>query len=489
MTTYYNKLFINNEFVDAVSGKTFPTINPCNGEVICHVAEADKADVDIAVKAARKAFQTWRNVNPSERARLMNKLANLMEENLEELAKLETLDNGKPLSNSQEDIEACVQTIRYYAGWADKLQGKAIPVDGEFFCYTTHEPVGVCGQIIPWNYPLLMFCWKFGPAIACGNTIVLKPAEQTPLTALRTGALIKEAGFPPGVINIVPGFGPTAGAAISEHMDIDKVAFTGSNVVGRIIMKASAATNLKRVTLELGGKSPFIILDDADVEKAVKYAHEGIFLNAGQSCCASSRVFVQEGIYDEFVKRSVELAKARKVGDPLDEETDQGPLVDQEQYDRVLSYIDSGKQQGAKLCTGGNPIGDKGYFVEPTVFADVTDDMKIAQEEIFGPVVCIIKFKTIEEVIKRAHKTIYGLAAGVMTKDMQKGLMIANTLRAGTVWVNCYDVGFASAPFGGFRQSGIGRELGEYGLREYSEVKTVTIKVPKYTGDLEDLGQ
>jgi aldehyde dehydrogenase (NAD+) len=371
--------------------------------------------------------------------------------------------------------------VRYYAGWADKIQGKTIPIAGDYFCYTRREPVGVVGQIIPWNFPLLMLAWKLAPALAAGNTVVMKPAEQTPLSALRVAELITEAGFPDGVVNMVPGFGPTAGAAIARHMDIDKIAFTGSTEVGRGIMEAAARSNLKRVTLELGGKNPNIVFADADLDAAVEGAHFALFFNQGQSCCAGSRTFVDEKIYDEFVERSVARAKKRRVGDPFSPRTEQGPLIDARQLDKVLSYIESGKRDGARLVAGGNrrdePGYFPGYFLAPTVFADVSDDMTIAQEEIFGPVMSIMKFKTPEEVAERANRTVYGLTAAVWTRDIGKAYAIANSVRAGTVWVNCYNVLDAAAPFGGFGQSGIGRELGEYGLEQYSEIKTVTIKL------------
>lgn len=393
------------------------------------------------------------------------------------MARLETLDNGKPLQNSLGDLGLVIACYRYYAGWADKVQGKTIPISGPYFCYTRHEPVGVVGQIIPWNFPLLMQAWKLAPALATGNTVVMKTAEQTPLSALRVGELIVEAGFPPGVVNILSGYGPTAGAAISRHMDIDKVAFTGSTEVGHLIMEAAAKSNLKRVTLELGGKSPNIVFADADMDKAIALSHEALFFNQGQCCCAGSRVFVEEKCYDEFVAKSVERARKRVVGNPFNTDTEQGPQVDKEQFDRVMSYIESGMREGAQMLCGGNQVGDKGFFIAPTVFADVRDEMKIAQEEIFGPVMSIIKFKDIDEVIQRANNTMYGLAAGVWTQDISKAHAIANNVRAGTVWVNCYDVFDAAAPFGGFKQSGIGRELGEYGLQQYTEVKTVTIKL------------
>jgi aldehyde dehydrogenase (NAD+) len=474
------KLLINNQWVNSVSGKTFPTINPSTGEVITQVAESDAADVDKAVAAARAAFDKgpWKKMSASQRGVLMNKLADLIEKHADELAQLEALDNGKPYAVAKgADVPLTVACYRYYAGWADKNQGKTIPVNGNYFCYTKHEPVGVVGQIIPWNFPMLMQAWKLGPALATGCTVVLKPAEQTPLTALRIGELMLEAGFPPGVVNLLPGYGPTAGAAIARHMDVDKVAFTGSTEVGHLIMKAAAETNLKRVTLELGGKSPNIVFADADMDQAIEGAHFALFFNQGQCCSAGSRLFVEEKCYDEFVEKSVARAKKRTVGNPFDKKTEQGPQVDQDQFNKVMSYIDAGKKEKAKLVTGGNRVGDKGYFIEPTVFADVKDDMKIAQEEIFGPVMAILKFKDVNEVAERANKSMYGLAAAVWTKDISKAHAIADSVRAGTVWVNCYDVFDAGAPFGGFKQSGIGRELGEYGLANYTEVKTVTIKL------------
>ena len=475
------KLLINNRWVASISGKTFPTINPATGEEICQVAEADAADVNLAVKAARAAFDTkapWRRMSAADRGRLLNKLADLIEKHADELAMLESLDNGKPYGVAKiADLPLTVACYRYYAGWADKVQGKTIPMGGDYFCYTRHEPVGVVGQIIPWNFPILMQAWKLAPALATGNTVVMKPAEQTPLTALRVSELIAEAGFPDGVVNMLPGYGPTAGAAIARHMDVDKVAFTGSTEVGHLIMEAAAQTNLKRVTLELGGKSPNIVFADADMDAAIEGSHFGLFFNQGQCCCAGSRVFVEEKAYDEFVDRSAARANARVVGDPFDAKTEQGPQVDDIQFEKVMGYIESGKQEGARLVAGGNRAGDRGYFVQPTVFADVRDNMRIAEEEIFGPVMSIIKFKDIDEVTDRANKTMYGLAGAVWTRDISKALAIANNVRAGTMWVNCYDVFDAAAPFGGFKQSGIGRELGEYGLQQYTEVKTVTVKL------------
>ncbi|HEV3036883.1 MAG TPA: aldehyde dehydrogenase family protein [Candidatus Angelobacter sp.] len=475
------KLLIGNEWVNSKSGKTFPTINPATGEEICQVAEADAQDIDRAVHIARSAFHQgspWRRLSAAERGHLLNRLADLIEKNASELARLESLDNGKPYSVAlAADLPLTIACYRYYAGWADKVQGRTIPINGPYFCYTRLEPVGVVGQIIPWNFPLLMQAWKLAPALATGNTVILKPAEQTPLTALRVGELILEAGFPSGVVNILPGYGPTAGAAIARHMDIDKVAFTGSTEVGHLIMEASAKSNLKRVTLELGGKSPNIVFADADLDQAVEGSHFALFFNQGQCCCAGSRLYVEEKVYDEFVERSVARAKKRTVGDPLDPATEQGPQVDDAQFDKVMGYIESGKQQGAKMLCGGDRVGSRGYFIRPTVFADVKDDMKIAQEEIFGPVMSILKFRDTDELVERANKTMYGLAAGVWTRDIGKAHAIANSVRAGTVWVNCYDVFDAAAPFGGFKQSGIGRENGEYGLQQYTEVKTVTVQL------------
>ena len=476
----FTKCLINGEWVDAANRETFETINPATGDTIAQVAAGDAPDVDKAVAAARKAFEggPWRKMSATERGKLMFKLADLIEQNKEELARLETLDNGKPLRDSlNADLPLTIACYRYYAGWADKIQGKTIPVNGPFFCYTRHEPVGVVGQIIPWNFPMLMQAWKWGPALAAGNTVVLKPAEQTPLTALFVGQLALEAGFPPGVINIVPGMGPTAGGAIAKHMDIDKVAFTGSTEVGHLIMKAAAESNLKRITLELGGKSPNIVFADADTDAAIQGAYFALFFNQGQCCCAGSRLFVEEKIHGQFVEKLKDIAKNRRVGDPFDMKTHQGPQVSREQYDRVTQYIDIGNREGATLVAGGKRVGDKGFFVEPTVFDNVKDDMKIAQEEIFGPVLCVMPFKDVEEVTARANKTMYGLAAAVWTRDINKAMAISNNVRAGTVWVNCYDVFDAAAPFGGFKRSGVGRELGEYALNHYTEVKTVTMKV------------
>lgn len=477
-------MFVGGKWVASVSGKTFPTVNPATGEVICEVAEGDKADIDLAVAAARQAMDgAWGKMNAGERGRLIAKLADAIEDRKDELAALETLDNGKPIADSlAADLPLTIDCYRYYAGWADKNHGQTIPVNGDYFCYTRHEPVGVVGQIIPWNFPLLMQAWKWGPALACGNTLVLKPAEQTPLTALKVAELAQEVGFPDGVINVVPGFGPTAGAALAGHMDVDKIAFTGETTTGKLVMTAAAQSNLKRVSLELGGKSPNIVFADADIDAAVEGAYFGLFFNQGQCCVAGSRLFVEEAVYDEFVDKMTKKAKARKLGDPFHPETEQGPQVSKEQQDRVRSYIDAGCKEGARLLVGGSEslsglAADhaNGYFVEPTVFTDVHDDMTIATEEIFGPVMSILKFKDADEVIARGNRTNYGLAAAVWTRDVKKAIRMSHALKAGTVWVNCYDVFDARAPFGGFKMSGIGRELGQYALQLYTEVKTVLV--------------
>lgn len=473
------RILIGGEWRDAVSGKTFPTLNPATEEKIADVAEGDAADVDLAVKAARKAFESgpWSRMDARDRGRLLNRLADLIEDNIDELAALETLDNGKPIRDSRNaDLPLVIDCLRYYAGWADKIHGDTIPIRGNYFCYTRREPVGVCGQIIPWNFPMLMAAWKWGPALAAGCTVVMKPAEQTPLTCLRMGELALEAGFPEGVINIVPGYGPTAGAALVKHPGVDKIAFTGEHRTAQIIM-ADAAQTLKRLTFELGGKSPNVVFADADLDAAVAGAEFGLFFNQGQCCCAGSRVFVEESMHDRFVEKIVERAKNRRLGDPFDQETTQGPQIDQAQFEKIMSYIEKGSEAGAKRLTGGSRFGDRGYFVEPTVFDNVTDDMPIATDEIFGPVMSILPFKNVEEVIDRANQTFYGLAAAVWTRDVAKAHRIANSVKAGTVWINCYDVFDAAAPFGGFKMSGMGRELGEAALQNYTELKTVTMSL------------
>ncbi|CAF3608700.1 unnamed protein product [Adineta steineri] len=476
----FQKLFINNQFVDASSGSTFEVINPATGDVITEVADASEKDVDRAVKAAKDAFRLgseWRRMDPAARGQLLYKLADLMERDRAYLAALETLNNGKPFKDSYNvDIPHCISVLRYYAGWPDKMNGKVLPVAGDFFSYTRREPVGVVGQIIPWNFPMILLCWKIGPSVATGCTTVIKLDEHTPLTGLYTAKLIEEAGFPPGVVNIISGDGPHCGASLVKHPDVHKISFTGSTQVGKLI-GIEAAKLVKRTTLELGGKSPNIVFADCDLDTAVEMSHFALFFNQGQCCCAGSRTYVEEKIYDEFVQRSIERTKRRKVGDPFDESTEQGPQISHEQMDKIIDLIESGKKNGAKLLVGGKREGDKGFFVQPTLFADVEDDHRIAREEIFGPVMQILKFKTVEEVIERANDSDYGLAASVFSKDLDKSIVVSNGLRAGSVWVNTYDNFDPVAPFGGFKQSGLGREKSEYSLDSYSETKCVTIKI------------
>ncbi|KAI0319931.1 aldehyde dehydrogenase [Amylostereum chailletii] len=473
-------VFINNEFSHGSTNSTIDVINPANGKVITKISEATAADVDRAVKAARQAANTtWGLHTPgAERGLLLNKLADLMEQHHDELAALEALDNGKTFSWAKNaDVNMSIATIRYFAGWSDKHHGKTIETSEAKLAYTRHEPMGVVGQIIPWNFPLMMMSWKLGPALATGNAIVIKPSEFTPLSALRMGSLIKEAGFPPGVVNILVGYGHTVGAAISEHMDIDKVAFTGSTLVGRMVQAASAKTNLKNVTLELGGKSPNIIFNDANLDLAVNWSSHGIFWNHGQACCAGSRIFVQSGIYDKFLKAFTEKATSLKLGDPFARDSYQGPQVSQIQYDRIMSYISSGKEQGATVHLGGERFGTEGYWIKPTIFTDTTPDMKIVQEEIFGPVGVVIKFEDEEDVIRQANDTMYGLAAAVFTQDIKRGIETAHRLHAGTAWINCVNQLHPNVPFGGYKQSGVGRELGEYALEVYSNVKAVHVNL------------
>jgi aldehyde dehydrogenase (NAD+) len=473
------KLLINGEWVEAASGQTFETLDPSNGKVLAVVSQAGPEDVDKAVKAARQAFENgpWKKMSASERGRLIYKLADLMEAHQEELAQLETLDNGKPIrETSNADVPLAIDHFRYYAGWATKIMGQTIPVAGNYFNYTRHEPVGVVGQIIPWNFPLLMATWKLGAALATGCTIVLKPAEQTPLSALYLGQLALEAGFPAGVINIIPGFGETAGAPLVDHPDVDKIAFTGSTPVGKMIMRQAAGT-VKKISLELGGKSPNIILPDADMSKAIPGALMGIMFNQGQVCAAGSRLFIQKKSYDNVVADLAAHAQKIKQGAGIDPSTEMGPLVSEEQLERVGSYIEKGKAEGAEVVAGGVYGQGDGYFVTPTIFADVNDEMTIAKEEIFGPVVAAMPFEDLDEVIRRANNSEYGLAAGLWTQDVRKAHYVANELKAGTVWVNCYNVFDAASPFGGYKQSGIGREMGSYALENYTEVKSVWINL------------
>ncbi|KAF8546770.1 aldehyde dehydrogenase, partial [Imleria badia] len=473
-------IFINGQFTDGSDRTTIDVINPTNGQVITKISEATAKDVDAAVDAAQKAFDTVWGLNApgTTRGILLNKLAKLLEDHTDELAALEALDNGKTFNWAKNaDVAGSIDCLRYYAGWADKISGQVQETSEAKLTYTRHEPIGVVGQIIPWNFPLLMLAWKIGPALATGNTIVLKPSEFTPLTAIRVAHLINEAGFPPGVVNIVTGYGNTVGNAITHHMKIEKVAFTGSTLVGRKVLEASSKSNLKNVTLELGGKSPNIIFDDADLEQAVNWAAFGIFWNHGQTCCAGSRIFVQEGIYDEFLKRFTEKARSLKVGDPFHPETFQGPQVSEIQFNRIMGYIQSGKDAGAKVEVGGERQGTEGYFIRPTIFTNTSPDMKIVQEEIFGPVGVVIKFKDEEDVIRQANDTVYGLAAAVFTQSLNRAIKTAHKLKAGTAWVNCVNQLNSSVPFGGFKQSGIGRELGEYALHNYTAVKAVHINL------------
>lgn len=472
----YTKLLINGQFVDSASGKTFPTLDPRTGEVIADIAEGDAEDINRAVSAARKAFDEgpWPRMTPYERSRIMLRFADLVEKHNDDIAALETWDNGKPYEQAAKvEIPMVVRLFRYYAGWADKIHGLTVPADGPYHVQTLHEPIGVAGQIIPWNFPLLMFAWKVGPALACGNTIVLKSAEQTPLTALYVAKLFHEAGLPPGVLNVVSGYGPTAGAALASHMDVDKLAFTGSTETGKVVQGLAAQSNLKPVTLELGGKSPFIVCEDADIDEAVEQAHFALFFNQGQCCCAGSRTFVHERVYDEFLEKSKVRAMKRVVGDPFKKGVEQGPQIDSEQFEKILGFIRSGNESNATLECGGGRIGSKGYYVQPTVFSNVQDDMLIAQEEIFGPVQSILKFKDLNEAIRRANASKYGLAAGVFTKNINTANTLMRALRVGTVWINCFDVFDAAIPFGGYKMSGTGREKGIYSLQNYLQVKAV----------------
>ncbi|MCM3732843.1 aldehyde dehydrogenase family protein [Fictibacillus nanhaiensis] len=472
------KHFINGEWVSSASGKTFETLNPSTGDVLAVVSEGGPEDIDKAVKAARAAFETgyWSKMPASKRSYLIYKLADLMEENKEELAQLDTLDNGKPIGETTNaDVPLAIEHFRYYAGWSTKIVGQTIPVAGSFFNYTRHEALGVVGQIIPWNFPLLMAAWKLGAALATGCTVILKPAEQTPLSALYLAKLAQDAGFPEGVLNVVTGAGET-GAALVDHPNVDKIAFTGSTEVGKLIMR-NASNSLKRVTLELGGKSPNIILPDADMSRAIPGALSGIMFNQGQVCCAGSRLYIQKKSFDNVVADLVSHAKKIKQGPGLDPETTMGPLVSQEQHNRVLSYIQKGKDEGAELLSGGSVPFEKGYFVEPTIFADVDDKMTIAKEEIFGPVVAAMPFDDLDDVIARANDSEYGLAAGLWTENLKTAHYVSNKLRAGTVWVNCYNAFDAASPFGGYKQSGIGREMGSYALNNYTEVKSVWVNL------------
>lgn len=470
-------LFINNEWRPASTGARFPVVNPATEEVIAEVAEASPDDVDAAVKAARDCFESdaWRSLSARQRGALLYRAADLLEERLEEMSRLETLHNGKPLFESRIDVEMTIETLRYYAGWADKITGRTIPVDGPFFTYTLREPVGVVGAIVPWNFPLNLASWKFAPALAAGCTVVLKPASETPLTALAMAEIMQQAGFPPGAFNVVCGGGSTVGAQLVRHPGVDKIAFTGSTAVGKEIMREAAGT-VKRVTLELGGKSPNIIFADADLKAAVRGAHNGIFYGKGEVCAAGSRLLVERSVHDQVVEELAERARKLVPGDPLDRNTRLGPVVSKKQQEIVLGYIEAGKKE-AKLIAGGNPakVNGRGYYVEATIFDDARPGMKIVDEEIFGPVLAVLTFDDLEEGIELANRTMYGLAAGIWTRDIQKAHRVARAIKAGTVWVNTYNFYDAAAPFGGYKQSGFGRELGREALEAYTEVKTVWV--------------
>ncbi|GAA5809235.1 hypothetical protein MFLAVUS_002640 [Mucor flavus] len=473
----HTHLFINNEFVPG-NGPLIETINPATEEVICSVHSADESDVNAAVKAAKTCFQsTWRKVSPSEKGRLINKLADLMERDKDEIALLDALDNGKAFTVARDvDVTDSIACFRYFAGWADKIHGKTIDTTFDKLCYTRHEPLGVVGAVIPWNYPTMMAVWKFAPALAAGNTIVMKTSEITPLPLYKFAELVKEAGFPAGVVNIITGYGQTTGSYLGCHPDVSKMAFTGSTATGRKIMESSAGSNLKKLQLELGGKSAQIVCADADLASAATWACGGIFNNHGQSCNAGSRILVQEDVFDEFMTLFIAETKKLVVGDPFDEDTFQGPQISKLQFDKIMNYIKIGQEEGAVLAHGGKRHGEKGYYIEPTILTHCKNSFRVMQEEIFGPVVAVATFKTIEEAIEMANDSEYGLAGGVYTSNLDTAITVSNEIQAGTVWVNCFDVFDQSTPFGGYKQSGFGKELGKYALQEYTQVKVVKIQ-------------